>query len=441
MELKDLILTPLFLIIVYLGLYVYRFKHLRNSPLKKYFIPAISLKFFGAIFIGLLYQFYYDGGDTYNYFTHGSEHIWNAFMDSPQKGMGLIFGKAGDYTIDAGEYSGKIWLFRDPKSYMIVRLSAVIGLFTYHTYTLNALIFTLISFTGIWSLFKVFCNISPKNSTFFAYGFLFMPTVIFWGSGLMKDSICFGGLGWFITASYFLFFKKKISLKYIFLFVLGFLTVASIKPYILYSFFIAFGMWLTFTYYNKIRSIPLRFFFMITLLFTGTLVMYLTLNSVTEELTSISNEAQVKYGWIQHVSKKSEGAVYTFSADFDGSLGSFFRLSPEAFFTTWFRPFLWEAHNPLSLLMSLECLIYLFFLIQMLSKIRNYKILTPHQKGTFWMCITYAIIFGIIVGISTGNFGALQRYKVPGMPLLFSAFLLVIYAKKKDSKKQLYKND
>jgi len=90
MELRDLVVTPLLLIVIYVLAYVIR-PYATDSINRSYFFPALTVKVIGALAVGFIYQFYYSGGDTYNYHTLGSRHIWEAIMDSPQ-GFNLIFG-------------------------------------------------------------------------------------------------------------------------------------------------------------------------------------------------------------------------------------------------------------------------------------------------------------------------------------------------------------
>jgi len=67
----DLILTPIYLIV--LSAIAKRQRDKRypvGHPLRPYYMRGLYLKFFGAIFIALIFQYYYGGGDTYNYFTY-----------------------------------------------------------------------------------------------------------------------------------------------------------------------------------------------------------------------------------------------------------------------------------------------------------------------------------------------------------------------------------
>jgi hypothetical protein len=41
---------------------------------------------------------------------------------------------------------------------------------------------------------------------------LFVPSVFFWGTGVMKDPLCIGALGYLTYSSYQLFLKRKFSI-------------------------------------------------------------------------------------------------------------------------------------------------------------------------------------------------------------------------------------
>ncbi|MEO1654454.1 MAG: hypothetical protein AAFU64_12985, partial [Bacteroidota bacterium] len=96
MDIKDIFLTPIYLAIIYLIAFIIR-SQISNPQLRRYFIPALSVKIIGAIFLGLIYQFYYGGGDTFNFFRD-SGIIWRAFLKSPYIGIRIIFAQVGDLS-------------------------------------------------------------------------------------------------------------------------------------------------------------------------------------------------------------------------------------------------------------------------------------------------------------------------------------------------------
>src|SRR5690606_39673700 len=67
---RDIIVTPLLLMIVYLCAYVAR-SRVPDPESRAYFLPALTVRILGALLVGIIYQFYYQGGDTLAYHTHG----------------------------------------------------------------------------------------------------------------------------------------------------------------------------------------------------------------------------------------------------------------------------------------------------------------------------------------------------------------------------------
>src|SRR4030095_13733542 len=67
--LHDLVLVPVYLTLLLIAAYLYRNVVYARSPLKKYFIPGLLVRIFGALALGVIYLFYYNGGgDTFYYF-------------------------------------------------------------------------------------------------------------------------------------------------------------------------------------------------------------------------------------------------------------------------------------------------------------------------------------------------------------------------------------
>ena len=144
MGLRDFIVTPIILVLVYLMAYWLR-PRFTNVDTRRYFIPALTVRIIGAIALGVIYQFYYNGGDTFTYHTLGSTIIWDAFMDSTYDGIRLLF--AGDKLMpDLFEYTRKMWFFGDLPSYFVVRVAAIFDLLTFKTYSATAVLFAMPEF-------------------------------------------------------------------------------------------------------------------------------------------------------------------------------------------------------------------------------------------------------------------------------------------------------
>jgi hypothetical protein len=61
----------------------------------------------------------------------------------------------------------------------------------------------------MWKLYQTFLKEFPDLKKEFAIACLFIPSCVFWGSGLMKDSFTLSAVGWFTYAFYHFFIKKQ----------------------------------------------------------------------------------------------------------------------------------------------------------------------------------------------------------------------------------------
>ena len=263
----DLILTPIFLLILIAVAKRGRDKRYPHGhPLRALYMQGLYLKFFGAIFIALVYQFYYGGGDTFNYFKH-TIIINSSLNDSLGTWFNLILHNPVAEHPRIYNYVSQMFWYNDPASYTVASIGAVFGLVSGTTYMPIALLFAYFSYTGIWAMYRTFTNMYPHLYKQLAVAFLFIPSTFVWGSAIFKDTVCMFGLGWMVYTSFRLFINRDFSLKNIIMLVLSFWLIAIIKLYILLAFVPALGLWLLFTYSHKIKSTATRW--MVNILFIG----------------------------------------------------------------------------------------------------------------------------------------------------------------------------
>lgn len=426
MELRDLIVTPIIIFLVYVVAYLVRPK-VTDSINRKYFFPALTVKIIGALALGFIYQFYYDGGDTFNYHTHGSRHVWEAFVDQPSMGIKLLVNADDDYA-GVYEYVSKIPFFRDPASYMVIRIAAIFDLLTFSSYSATAVLFSVLSFIGGWLLFLAFYGQRPHLFKLIAIVTLFVPSVVFWGSGLLKDTIAMSCLG---TATFLVFrivIDRKFVLSYFFLLAITLYGLYSIKIYILIIFIPSIILWIFLFNFQKIKSeivkILIAPFVFVLSIVSG---YYATLKAVEDNskysFDTLSKTAQITSYDIRFWTGRDAGSGYTLG-ELDGSWESMVVLAPQAINVSLFRPYLWEVKNPFMLLASLESLLLIVITVYVIFSIRM-NILVSLKNPTILFCLIFSLVFAFAVGVSTFNFGTLMRYKIPLMPYYLLALIFM----------------
>ncbi|MFN5170920.1 MAG: hypothetical protein ACK5DD_14975 [Cyclobacteriaceae bacterium] len=428
MELRDLIVTPIVIFLVLAGAYMVR-PRMTDDVTRRYFFPALLVKIFGALALGFIYQYYYSGGDTYNFHTHGSRHIWEAFWDSPGKGLKLIFSPRGDQT-GVFDYASKIIFYNDPSSYFVIRVAAFFDLFTFSAYSATAVLFATLGFIGGWMLFVTFYSKYPEAHWGLALACLFVPSVFFWGSGILKDTLVLAALG---AGTYFtdrLFIAKHFTLSGLFQLMICLYVVFQIKVFVLQAFIPAALVWIFASRLKSIPSVVVRGLVVpfVAAIMVGSAwlaVRQIGLKDKRYAIENIAMTARITAYDIRFWTGKEAGSGYILG-ELDGSFESMLRLAPAAVNVTLFRPYLWEVRNPLMLLSALESLCFLVLtLFIVLSFLRGptWKVFDNNSLFT----LVFSLSFAFAVGVSTFNFGTLSRYKITLMPFYALALVLVYH--------------
>ncbi|GAA4370459.1 hypothetical protein GCM10023185_44930 [Hymenobacter saemangeumensis] len=429
MEIKDLFLTPIYLIFFYALAYYFRPK-VTNIYTKKYFIPALTLKYVGAISMGLIYQFYYNGGDTYNYFYH-SWMINKAFAHSFATGWKLIMTSGGAYDPETAPFvASMFWYEAGSPEYLIARISALFGLVNFHTYSITALMFSSVSFSGMWAFYLTFVKLRPGAYKELAVALFFVPSLFFWGSGLGKDSLCIGALGWVFYAFYKGAIQRREVLQSAMIGFFAAYMLFLIKVYILLCFLPAALLWVFNENSSRIKNAVLRWISKPLFLGVGGALALFAATTLTKgddhyDVEKIGERSKITADYIYEVSLKQEGSAYHLG-ELDGTIGGMVKLAPLAIVTSLYRPFLWEAKNPVMLLSALEALYFLLFTLRIFLRVGFLKTMTViTTTPVLTLSFLFSLIFAASVGVSTSNFGTLVRYKIPLIPFYLSALYIL----------------
>ncbi len=118
--------------------------------------------------------------------------------------------------------------------------------------------FALISFIGSVAFFLTFYRRYPHLHLEIAVVCFFIPSVFFWGSGLLKDTIMMGCLGAATYCFDAVFIRRRFSIVRILVLLLCLFVIYSVKKFILQAFLPCILLWLYLSYMDHIRSRVLR---------------------------------------------------------------------------------------------------------------------------------------------------------------------------------------
>ena len=428
MQLADLFLTPIYLLLVY-GLAFAVRPAVTNRFTKQYFIPALTLKLIGGLAFGIIFNTLY-GGDTNQYYRMTGV-IHEAFGDSFTTGLRLLFIKNRFSDPSLSFYTDRMfWLGRDSTEYLPIQVGAVLGLFCFNNYSVITVGFATLSFTGMWAMYMTFIKLRPQIYKELAIAVFYIPSVFFWGSGLMKDSLCLGALGWIFYAFYRGFIEKKNITRCV---IVGFLAgkvLISTKIYILLAFMPPALLWVFNEYSARIGSPTARAVAKPVLLTIGAGIALVALSSLSKldsrfNVDKIGAQSKLTADYLLSVSQAQNGSGYSLGTQ-DGTIGGMVKLAPQAVVVSLFRPFIWEAHNPTMLLSALEASYFIFLTLRIFRRVGVGKTLKAiGSSPALTLCFVFSLIFAIAVGVSSSNFGTLVRYKIPLMPFYLGGLYIL----------------
>jgi hypothetical protein len=403
-----------------------------NDLTKKYFVIALALKMIGGMSVGLIYFYYYGYGDTVMYFNHGAHHIFQAFFDNPTVAFDLIFGK-NEYNPQNFKYAMQIWSFQDTNSYFCVRVAGFINLFAFDTYAGCAILFAFLSFILIWRLFTLLVNLYPDMHKEFAISFFFMPSVFFWGSGILKDTITFAFLCLLVHAAFSIYyFKRNVFINVIMMIIAGFFII-SLKIYILIAVVPCVAFLFLYGPYMALKNPVVKLILAPFVLTLATGVGFYFMQKVSSldakyNLETMAKTAESTARWVHYASEVSGGSSYSLG-DYDFSTFGLIKKTIPAIVVTIFRPFIWEVRNPVMLMASLEAMFFIWLFYRSFLTRVGLNSLARSKSIIIPFCLIFAIIFAWAVGLTSYNFGTLVRYKIPMMPF-FCVAMYMMYRNK-----------
>lgn len=437
MDFLDLLIGPFYFFLILIFALQIRRK-LTNKNTKKYFIPALVIKLLGVLLFALVYQFYFKGGDTFTYYYASKVSFWKAFFENPNDFFKLLQLPSRGIYPDVQHYvSGTFAYFTyvGAEEWFLTKIVAIISLFTLNSYLAISLIFGFFCFLGTWKIFQTFLEFYPQEHKLLSWSTLYIPCCLFWASGLLKDTVVFGAMGFlFHYALEFSFFRRKVITS-ILICIFCYWLMDNLKGYVANAFIPIFAIWIFLKYKEKLKNTFLKAGSFLLTLSLLPIVVYFIFNTVLREFQNqeLFKEIREKvegfqgdHGGLTYSHSGGDPSTYKLDVDVStiyGMLAAF----PQAVNVTLFRPYPFEAKKVAVFLSSIESTFFLFATIYViLFKVGIKKtIFTIYSNPEVFLCLGFSLFLGFIVGLVSFNFGVLTRFKTPLMPF-YATFLVML---------------
>ncbi|MBC3539936.1 hypothetical protein ACFSC6_04915 [Rufibacter sediminis] len=414
MNLLNWLHLPVFFLFVYL-----LWTQARQTPaLRPFFWPALFLKLSAGILIGIIYRHYFSGGDTWEYHAQTIKVVQTSRQDPEQYLRLLVFNEKGEIPIGFSKWADY------SNSFFFIKLLSLFYFLTGNSYWFSGLYLSLFSFWGGWFLVAKVQTYYSRYGIAAAIAFLFFPSVVFWTSGVSKDSVFMGSLCLtvglllrlyksakptegvtnflLLLPCVYLLWRIKFFLAAVLLVLVGALLLAK---------------WLA-------RCIPLfRSASRQGLLWLGMLGIGAFVASFAHPTFNLNFFARhILWNYRNLTAKTDITKPHLEFPDLQPDLFSVLFHAPEAVMQMLFRPYVWEAAPLFYKAVAVENLfLVLLVLITLIYLIRKRKV--PALPAFVAVLLVFFCISAVLVTLPTPNLGSLHRYRAPLLPFLFLVVL------------------
>jgi hypothetical protein len=322
------------------------------------------------------------------------------------------------YVFSGGDLPFQSFFPEAPRARWFSQLISLFYVVTSNNYWLSGIYLSLFSWGCFWYLTLVLIKFRPKEKPAILFSLLYFPSVIFWTSGVSKESVGVGAIIFFVAILISLTSASgKGVIWYLFIAVIMVWVAWQVKYYLVGALMFSLALaWIIRTPVFKVHT-WIRVFVILLVIPLG---FYLL--SLINPNFSISHFPNVVYDNYTVFTERSSPGSFAEFPTLCPSWGCLILTFPFAAATGFFVPFPIEVHGFLPLLASIENVILLiltvFSMVSMLQDRRNAERWTLlHLAG--WI---YCLALAGFLAMAAPNYGTLVRYKVGFLPF----FLLLI---------------
>lgn len=385
------------------------------------------LKILAGLVMFYIYTHYYPDRQTADIFRYfdDSKYMYDALWHRPVDFFRMLTGIGNDSpNFDVYYQQMNNWyrvyesnIYND--SHTIIRCNALLRVFSFGFYQVHNVVMCFVSLTGLVALYRFFYKLFLDKSRLLFVAVFLMPSVVFWGSGVLKEGLLIFALGVFLYTLKKMLERKFSILKLIFL--AGCLLLLFITKF--YILFVLFPMVIGYIWckWTNEKKCVLKFSFVI--LFVSGIVLSVPLLIHGINIPQII--AQKQHDFIGLAQSVNSGSLIS-DRMLQPTWIDIVKQAPLAFFQTFSQPRIFEKQSVLTLAAALENLIvYLTIVVAIFfrKKIKNIS-------SEIWLSIGFFIGIYILIGLTTPVVGAMVRYKVPALIFLMVTLVYFMDAQK-----------
>lgn len=397
---------------------------IRNEAMRLVFL----LKIVSGFALLFMYTYYYTDrstSDIYKYFDDGVV-MYKALFHNPLDYIKMLFGVLNDNEYFTYTYYNQMshWfrsfesnIFSD--SHAIIRFNAFVMLFSFGHIGVHVVFMVFLSFVGLTALYRFFLNYAKKSKIGLFVAVFLLPSVLFWGSGLLKEGLIFFSLGLLLYE--FNKISKRFNLFSLFWIVFSCLLLIHTKIFIV---LIVTPLLISLLYSEIMDKRKVKYLF-VTVVAVFFILGFFTFYNIAG-LNLFSMIVQKQNDFVQLALQESASSLLH-ERFLELSFFSFTYELLIGFFNVAFRPLIFIDNSIVYLPNILENMVIICLMIGVIFFRVN---LNRFELSLVHFCFWFVMGIYVITGITVPILGAIVRYKVIAMPFLFAIMMILIDKRK-----------
>ncbi len=402
------------------------------GKMKFFRLPGISvrllqtgfiIKLIAGIAVGLIYTYYYTDrltADTFKFFDD-SAILFNAIYVNQADywrmltGIGASSPELQHYYDTMTNWYDTFSPFNDNRT--MIRLNAFLRLFSMGNYYVHVTVVCFLSYAGIVGIIKVFNREYVTLSKGIFIVFLLLPSVLFWGSGLLKDALVFFTFGLVVFNFDRLLHAQKPSGLHLLYFIISFFLLMMTKFQV---FLISIPLLAAWGVTHRLRSNPMLTFSIVSGIFI--LIMFLV-SSTSPRLDVINLLVQKQQAFFKLAEESGAGSLIAIPV-LENTISSMIINAPVGFLTSLTRPFITDSGAVLNTVSAIENTLILLMVLYCLFNFRKENV---RSKILPVFCLFYTLYSFTLIGMITPVLGAIVRYKAQALPFMVVLFIIIAH--------------
>ena len=403
---------------------IYKLPKLRISGLNYWKnLGLFSIKILGAFSLFWVYTYYYPNRETADIFKHFDDALQfykHVYTVSVSDYFQFLFGQKVDSPqMTEALVHTKYWLRqteigRIGDNHVLIKLHAFLLLFSRGFYPIHLLFFAFFSYLGTLTFNRFITNIFTPNN-YVLLGIFLTPSVVFFCSGTLKETVILVLIIAIINSSYYL--GKKFELTHLLILIISTYLLVILKVYILIALVPGLLSFLIFTFWKTkywwLFSIFIHLSYLL-LLFTLPSINFLeNLQLKQYDLVLVAHE--------MHAGSRIEIPLL------DNHFTTFLSNIPNALKNVFFLPSPSYENSFWMWLSTLENYLLLVLIVLGCTKL---KYTNRSQRQFLTLVFSFSFLLALFIGWTVPIVGAIVRYKVILIGLLIPSLIALWKIKK-----------